>query len=420
MAPAIRASVWVDFGASSSTNFILNDPTGASVLDSSARTLADSNWVDVSASVSGQITTTRGRNRETDQYQAGSCSFTLRNEGRTYDPSSSTSTPLTLRSEVYVAINVDGTYYGIFDGFIDDFDVTYEQPDVSVINVTCVDAFSVLSNVQLQGFTPTAGSPTSQAFLDAMTAANVQLPYSATTGSTKVQANRQDNVTLLDFAQTMARSEQGAVFVDQYGTIEFLGRSVLAQPSGLTFTDDQSAIAADATGQTLGYLTVSQKAATLLLFNSVTGTRNALGAVQQVATDSASRTTYMPRNLDLGTLENQSDGDVLSLCNYVLGKYAQPELRFDAITVELAGLSTVQAQAVLLQAQLARSVPVTRTPGSGSAITRTCVFEGIGWNLDATSGSYRVTYNLGAKDPRTFFILDDATNGVLDTSKLNY
>lgn len=418
MPPAISASVWIDFGASSATNFILNDPTGASVLDSSARTLADSNWIEVTDSVSGQITTTRGRNRETDQYQAGSASFTLRNEGRTYDPSSSTATPLTLRAEVYIAIKVDGIYYGIFDGFIDEFDVSYEQPNTSVINVTCVDAFSILSNIQLQGFTPTAGSPTSQAFLDAMVAANVQLPYSAVTGSTKVQATKQDNVTLLDFAQLMARTEQGAVFVDQYGNIDFLGRSVLAQPSGLTFSDDQAAIAADTSGQTLGYLTLSQKAATLLLFNSVTGTRT--GGTQQVATDSASRTAYFPRNLDLGTLENQTDADVLSLCTYLLGKYKQPELRFDAITVELVGLTAAQVPAVLLQAQLTASVPVTRTPGTGSAITRTCVFEGISWNLDATSGSYRVTYNLGAKDPRTFFILDDATYGVLGTSTLNY
>lgn len=415
-AVSLSAAVEIDFGASSSTNFILDDP--ASTLDSATKTLASSNWVDVTASVSGQITTTRGRNRETDQYQAGSCSFTLRNEGRTYDPSSGTSTPLTLRAQVRVSVVTDGFKSRIFTGYIDDFDVSYEQPDTSVINVTCVDAFSILANVKLRGFTPTAGSTTGQAFLDAMKAANVTLPYAAANSSSKVQAVTQNDVTLLDFVQTLARTEQGAVFVDEWGTIQFLGRSRGTPQSIVTLTDNQAAIASDPDQLTYGYLTVSQKSATLLLFNSVTATRN--GGTAQTARDTSSETTYMPRALDLGTIECQTDADALSLATYLLGKYATPELRFDAMTFELAGLAGQPATSFVRGVSFPMSLPVTRTPGSGSAITRTCVVEGISYNLDATSGSYRVTLNLGSTDPRTFFILDDATNGVLDTSKLNY
>lgn len=418
MSANLNASVWIDFGASSANNFIIEDPSGHSVLDSTTYTLAASNWVDVTQYVSGQISTSRGRSREVDAYGAGTCSFQLRNEGRIFDPSnSSTTTPLTLRAEVYISIMVDGQAVGIYDGFIEDFDISYEMPNTSIINVNCVDAFSVLSNVSLTGTPSTAGTTTSQAFIDAMVATNVQLPYSASTGSTKVAGNTQSNVGLLDYIQTLARSEQGAVYVDQYGAITFLGRHSTFGPSGLTFTDSQSAIAADTSDSIFGYSTVSQRAASLLLFNTVTGTRT--GGTLETATDYNSQSLYMSRNLDLGTLENDTDADVLNLVNYVLGKYATPELRFDAISMEVQGLSHQQV-VNLAQLNLTATVPVTLTPGSGSAITRQCVIEGISWTLDASSSSYRVSFNLGSADVRNFLILDDAVFGILNTSKLDY
>ncbi len=417
MSASLSASVWIDFGASAANNFIIEDPSGHSVLDSTTYTLAASNWVDVTQYVSGQISTSRGRNREVDAYGAGTCSFQLRNEGRIFDPSSSTTTPLTLRAEVYISIMVDGQAVGVYDGFIEDFDISYEMPNTSVINVNCVDAFSVLSNVYLTGTPSSAGTSTSQAFLDAMVATNVQLPYVANLGSTKVAGNYQTNVGLLDYIQTLARSEQGAVFVSQWGTITFLGRHSTYGPSGLTFTDSQSAIAADASGSTFGYSTVSQKAASLLLFNTVTGTRT--GGTVQTAVDYNSQSLYMSRNLDLGTLENDTNADVLNLVNYVLGKYSTPELRFDTMSMETQGLSHQQV-ANLAQLQLTATVPVTLTPGSGSAITRQCVIEGISWTLDASSGSYRVTFNLGSADVRNFLVLDDSVFGILNTSKLDY
>jgi len=415
MSASLNASVWIDFGASASTNFIIEDPSGHSVLDSTTYTLAASNWVDVTQYVSGQISTSRGRSREVDAYGAGTCSFQLRNEGRIFDPSNpSTTTPLTLRAEVSISISMDGGAIGIYNGFIEDFDISYEMPNTSIINVNCVDAFGVLSNVFLTGTPSTAGTTTSQAFIDAMVATNVQLPYAASLGSTKVAGNYQTNVSLLDYIQTLARSEQGAVFVDQYGTITFLGRHSTHDPGALViFTDDQWYISSDTSGSVLGYSTISQKAASLLLFNTVSGTRT--GGTQQTATDTNSQSLYMSRNLDLGTLENDTDADVLNLVNYVLGKYSKPELRFDTISMETQGLSYQQVFN-LGRLLLTATVPVNL----GTGITRQCVIEGIGWTLDASSGSYRVIFNLGSADVRNFVVLDDSVFGILNTSKLDY
>jgi hypothetical protein len=168
----------------------------------------------------------------------------------------------------------------------------------------------------------------------------------------------------------------------------------------------------------IGYTTIQQKSAASLLYNEVVGTRNG-GGVAQVATDAASKTQFLPRSLSLGTLENKQDSDVLSLCQYLVGRYSQPEVRFDTITVELAGLSSSQSNSVLV-CDLTRTVSVTRTPpGGGSAITKLCMIEGINWSIDV-GGSALVTFNLGLLDTRNFVILNDASLGVLDTSKLNY
>lgn len=430
-APSLRVEIGFGATASLGSFFQLDDfnadgSAGASRLYNPADptfaydTLAGTVFVDVTSYISGQLTITRGRSRETDQYGAGTMSFTLRNEDRRFDPSN-TAGPYypgpSPRLLVNAYLTKGGTSQQVFAGYLDDIDITYDLDGTSTANVTCVDAFNILANMNLHSFAVTAGWTTGQAIKKALKASGYPATYSIDAGLTSVQASTQDNVTVLDFAQTMARSENGFFFTDKSGVVTFKNRHFTGMGTVVaTFSDNPSDWPT-----AIGYSTLAQKSAALLLYNEVSGQRNGSSSTQ-IATDTASQAQYLPRALSLSTLENQTNADVANLCAYMLGRYSQPEVRFDSMSLELAGVSDDQATTILALG-ITDTVQVTHTPpGSGtpSSITQTCLIDGIDWSMDASSGSFRVTYNLQLLRSRQTFILDDAALGVLDTSKLDY
>lgn len=397
----------VGFNATASTAgvFVL----GSSLLGGGDR-LKNIVWTDVTQWVSGQVSVTRGRSRETDQYQAGTAQFTLRNEDRRFDPSN-TSGPYYPGPDLRVPVNISLINgYVIYAGYVEDISVDYEIPNISTTTFTCVDAFSILANMTLRSWNPPAGL-TSAAVTSALSQVSYGNGTSISTGSTTIQSTLQDNVTVLDFCQTMARSENGYFYTDSSGVVHFVGRHSRTFSLYANFTDSPS-------GQAdIGYTSIKQTTATTLLYNEVQGTRT--GGTAQVVSNSTSKAKYLTRSLSLGTLENASDTDVLNLCQYVLGRYATPEIRFDQITIEIAGLNDYASSAATIL-ELTRTVSVTRTPpGGGSAITKLCMIDGVSWVIDV-GGSAQATFTLASLDTRNFFILGDSSLGVLGTSKLDY
>jgi hypothetical protein len=403
--PALRIEVGFNTTASTAGVFVL----GSSLLGGGDR-LKNIVWTDVTQWVSGQVSVTRGRSRETDQYQAGTAQFTLRNEDRRFDPSN-TSGPYYPGPDLRVPVNISLINgYVIYAGYVEDISVDYEIPNISTTTFTCVDAFSILANMTLRLWNPPAGL-TSAAVTSALSQVSYGNGTSISAGSTTIQSTLQDNVTVLDFCQTMARSENGYFYTDSSGVVHFVGRHSRTASLYANFTDSPS-------GQAdIGYTSIKQTTATTLLYNEVAGTRT--GGTAQAVSNSTSKAKYLTRSLSLGTLENASDTDVLNLCRYVLGRYATPEIRFDQITIEIAGLNDY-ASAAATVLELTRTVSVTRTPpGGGSAITKLCMIDGVSWVIDV-GGSAQATFTLASLDTRNFFILGDSSLGVLGTSKLDY
>ena len=95
-----------------------------------------------------------------------------------------------------------------------------------------------------------------------------------------------------------------------------------------------------------------------------------------------------------------------------------PELRISSLTVQLAALTAPQQQQVLAL-DLISLVSVTFTPNSiGSAITRTCIVEGISHTISPSS--HLVTLALGDTDRRATLRLNDAVFGKLNTNVLTF
>lgn len=380
--------------------------------------------VDVSQYATQQTRTMRGRSRQTDQYNAGSLNFTLRDTTRQFDPS-----------------NTAGAYYGgivpripvqvflagvqIFGGYVDDISVRYELPNICLVDFSCLDGFNLLANTPLHSFS--ASSQTAGARIAATLArpevnypAYFPAPFTASsrldTGQTTLQAGTFDQIPALDHLQTCARSEQGYLFVDKTGVLQFYDRyHVNSSSSSVTFSDQG--------GATTPYVAVTQKSQALLLYNRVTGTRT--GGAIQVATNAQSQARYGTRTLPVSSLENNSDGDVNNLVNYICGRYAGqgsggPNVRLDSVTVELTSLSSGQL-ASLLALDLTSVVTIQRQPqGSGtpSPISAIEMIDGISFSLDVSASTYTVMFNLATIDERSFLILNDAVLGTLDSGNL--
>ncbi len=168
----------------------------------------------------------------------------------------------------------------------------------------------------------------------------------------------------------------------------------------------------------IGYEDIGLLSATTLLFNRVQGTRS--GGTQQTADDVVSQGKFLIRTLALPTLENIDDPDVLSLCGFYLQKYSEPEVRFDTVGVELAGLSPTDQAAVAALDIGSAVVCVRNPPGGGAAIQKLSLVEKIDWTADASTGSCKVIFGLQdiSDAVGTGFILDSPTQGILDTSTL--
>ena len=417
---AVRVYLGINSRGIIDNAFVLDDPTYGQ-LNGSPNTLGGTVWVDVTSYCSGQINTNAGRSREVDQFQAGTASFTLRNEGRTFDPSNTASTyypNITPRLPVRISLVADDAP-PIFTGYVDDIQVDYEMPNICTATFTCVDAFSLLANMPVDGLTVTAGLP-GVVINQVLDYVGFPATRDINAGTTPIQASSPTG-DALTYLQAVAASEDGWLYVTSDGVLRFQDRRSLStyatffQSLALqdgTFTSPNTVYRFD-------YSAIAQSSQALLLYNIVTGQRT--GGATKTATNAASVDQYFARTLSLSTLESASDAEVKSLCQWLVGVYSTPEVRFSSASINLASsFAPTLAQAVK-QFRLGQSCIVRRQPpGGGSDIQIPSMIEGVSYSLDVSGSSYTVDLAFGSLARIAGFTLDDATFGVLDSSLVAY
>lgn len=111
-------------------------------------------WYDVSHLVRA-VTTNRGRSAETDDFQAGTCSVTLANADRLFDPEYTAGAyygRLLPQRRIRVLANFAGITYPVFNGFTpDDWPQDYDPPNDSHVTLDCVDGIGVLAAAPTPG-----------------------------------------------------------------------------------------------------------------------------------------------------------------------------------------------------------------------------------------------------------------------------
>jgi hypothetical protein len=350
----------------------------------------------------------RGRNRQLDQFNAGTAQVVFNNNSRVLDPLNTSSIyyPFVL-PRAPIIIYANGT--PIYSGFVEDWNLDYQNANQGRMVARCVDTFGTLANQQLNAFTPSA--QTSGLRVDAVLS-RPEVAYqgarSIGTGSSTLGAYAvSQDTNVLNYLQQVNTSEQGYLYTSADGTLTFKGRtSVLNPVSGASFTTD---------GTGIPYMTLVNQYGSELLYNYIV-TQSPAGAAQ-TSSDATSIALYQAQNYNLLQLLNSTTAEVAGLGAYLLGKYRNPVVRFTGVSCELAALTSAQ-WSILFAIDLTSIVTVQKdySTGTPTSESQTLITSGIEHRI--VPGSHIVSYTFESTDGNQYLTLNDAIFGTLSTTNL--
>ena len=350
----------------------------------------------------------RGRNRQLDQFNAGTAQVVFNNNSRILDPLNTASIyyPFVLpRSPIIIYAN--GT--PIYTGFVEDWDLDYQNANQGRMVARCVDTFGTLANQQLNAFTPSAQTSGLRvdAVLDRPEVA-YQGARSIGTGSSTLGAYAvSQDTNLLNYLQQVNTSEQGYIFTAADGTLTFKGRSSVLNPvSGASFTTN---------GTGIPYMSLVNQYGSELLYNYIV-TQSPAGAAQ-TSSDATSIALYQTQNYNLLQLLNSTTSEVAGLGAYLLGKYRNPVVRFTGVSCELAALTSAQ-WSIIFAIDLTSIITVQKdfSTGTPASESQTLIVSGIEHRI--VPGSHNINFTMESTDGNQYFVLDDAIFGTLSTTNL--
>lgn len=406
-APTIQVLVGFQTTVNFGQPFQLNDSVYG-LLDTG--TLGGYQLVDLTSQVLS-IGITRGRNRELEQFNSGTATVRFKDPERILDPLNASS-PYYPYVGPRQPIQIYANGIQIYSGFITDWNLDYDFVVAGDVNTaSCSDAFTVLANQNMNGWTPTAqlSGARVEAVLNLSEIA-YQGPYNIQTGSSTLGAFAVDAGTnVLTYLQNVATSEQGYLFINASGVLTFLGRAYNLSVSSLTFTDNGSGVPYSALTNAFG---------DELLYNYIQ-TQSPAGASPEVTSDATSIALYQAQQYSKLDLLNSTTTEVAALGNYLLGRYKDPVLRFTGLGVQLAALSSAN-QALVLSADISEISSVTKTfsTGTPTTVTQNVFISGISHQI--TPGDHRIKFTFESVDNNGYFTLDSSVFGVLDQNLLAF
>ena len=231
------------------------------------------------------------------------------------------------------------------------------------------------------------------------------------TGSTTVAGFIVSGKSALDLLKECEAAEQARLFIGPAGDVQFISRQSLYtqspyNASQYTFGDS---------GAELRYSDIQFSYNDQLIKNDVKVSKQNGGS--SFASDATSQQKYWTRSESLDGLIVQTEYICTDIANARVLFYKEPSQRIDTLTFS-PRQNPSGLYPVAITATIGTRITVNRRPqGVGSAISKELLIEGI--SHDIGPKSWTTTLKLSPA-PITFFILNNATYGVLDTSRLGY
>ena len=390
-----------DLSGDPNLNFATLDDPIKGVLGSTVYVLGGALLIDVTDKVVG-YRIARGKSRQLDRYPSGKLSVILDNNDRTFDPlyeASPYAGQIIPRRDVKVTSDGIVQYLGV----IDDWNLNYTPNGKSEAEIIASDSLTILANQTLTAGTATAefSGERVEAVLDDTSVNWPTDKRDIETGKQFLQADViEANRNALEYLQLVTASEPGSLFVGKSGNLTFKDRQTDQSSAEIVLLSD------DGTG--IPYQNIQVVYGAELLYNQVIVSR--LNGSTFTANDEESQTLYGITTLTLENLLMDSDSDAEDLAKFLVAKYAEPEYRFETISVVLDTLTPSQKSSVL-DLELGDAIQVKFTPNDlPPAISRFA--EIIKIDQSVTQTSHLLTFGLASLD-FSFWRLSDAVFGRL-------
>lgn len=362
----------------------------------------------------------RGRSSELDAFQAGTCSITLLNNDRRFDPIN-TSSPYwdatTGRSGVQprrdVVVYSDNE--AIFHGAITDISIDYNG-DLSTATFQCADDFSILSNSSINtAFTP----PVEVAGV--RVASILDLPevnYPVADRDISLAGKDMGDyaisapTTVLPYLQLVATADNAFLFMSRDGKLTYTAPAspIWNYDVQAEFYDDVNPLPAGG----INYTSIRTITDQTFLYNQVVVSTQV--SAETTFDDTTSQAAFGISSLDRTGLLLDQESDALALGLELVTRYAYPVYRFDDMQFVVNGLPTASRQN-LNTLELVDGIEVVRTFATGTPSTVTNYYQVERIQHRITPTDHQVTIGLGDLKTVVYeFILDDPVFGILDST----
>jgi hypothetical protein len=412
--PTIQVLVGFEQTTGFSTPFQLDNATYGLL---NTGTLGGIQMLDVTTMVKS-ITINRGRNRDTEQFNAGTASLTFYDPNRDLDPLNEDSPYYPyIGPRQPVEVYADGL--PIYAGTITDWDLDYDFVEAgNVMTAQCADNFTILANM-----TFAAWAPVEQKSGARVTAslARPEIGYqggtfldtgASTLGGTPGGGSAYDvpeGTNVLSYLQRVSASEGGFLFMSHTNVLTFVDRTRNLNPAAVAaFTDD---------GTGIPYQSLTNQFGDELLFNSIQ-MQSPAGNVQ-TASDLTSIARYQASQYSKLDLLNHTTSEVLDLARAFLALHKDPVLRFTGVDLQLAALDSAD-QTSVLSLDLVDVVTVQKSfnVGTPASVSEPLIVSGISHTI--RPGDHRVRLTFEHLDSRAYFTLDNDPLGKLDQNPLAF
>jgi hypothetical protein len=348
-----------------------------------------------------------GRQNYNDNYAGGSFNITIKNNTNQI-------VNFPRGTDVYIVLDTGNV---AFQGNVSNIDYN-DYPGgtgLSTATITCIDQISKAGKWQLQDFTGytatktvTQAKKTNESFTGLKTPEVLEL---TSLGLSDASAVASYSGTILNRLNLLCQTEKGLLQARSAG-IYFTARNNISTTAGSV-----SLTRSTVSTTTIAYENFKRTAVGDNFYNQVTVTPETVA--EQQANNTTSQTSFGVAGYSLTTVD-ASTTQAAGLASWLANMQGDPTtLRYE-VTFTDAGNNSTAFTDLFLNLRTFNDVMVSlQWQAQGQSLqTVNTIFEGM--NYSGTPSETRITLYLSPNEYYQYFILDDAVNGILNTSRLGW
>jgi len=367
--------------------------------------------VDYSAQTT-QVAIRRGRDLQTDTYNAGSATVKILDPNGDFNPQN-TSSPIygylkPLR-KIQITASHLGTNYYLFSGYTSEYRYTYPTgQEIGYVTISSYDAFKIFN---LAAISTVADANTTQDTGTRINRILTQLSWpnsmrNIDTGDTLCSADSGQSRVALAAIRATEFSELGAFYMSPDGNAIFKSRS-----STIASIDDAPTVFNQTGG--IPYANIKFAFDDKLIINQANITR--YGGTVQSYTASDSVDTYFLHSTAANNLPIATDAEALNLATAYVNSRKDTTIRIDSMTLDLSTPNYTAGVTAALSLDYFSNVQISNIQPNGDTITKTIQIQGV--SHDIQPNSWFTTFT--TMEPITDgFIIGNAEFGILGVSRL--